>query len=65
MHPSLDPVRWRDTQTTTPLLWEGGTIHEGDRCCTMPKVPFMRDLAALGVAEWGDVTNERGDPLRL
>ena len=65
IHPALELERWRKTITTTPSLWEGGTILDGTASHAVPGLPFMRDLAALGMAEWGDVTDSNGEPLRL
>ena len=56
--------RWRQLEKGTPL-WETGTVTDDDgNRHSMPPAPFAREIAAMEVAHWEDLTHADGSMMK-
>ena len=63
LHQALEEDSWQFEGT---LLWEPSTVEANDGLLyRMPAMDFQRDLAALGIALWEDVTDPEGNIIRI
>ena len=46
-------------------LWEEGVMEHEDTHWRVERAPFQRELAALGIAYWEEVTGSYGTPITL